>query len=85
MVQNNDSNDISQLSFEDSMKALEKIVAKIDSGEGSLEEMVSSFEIAVKLHRHCTMKLEQARMKIEKVVNVQDKKVEVESMSCDDG
>ena len=57
-----DSNDIS---FETALKELEALVARMESGELTLEESLQSFERGVALTRHCQQALKQAEQKVE--------------------
>ncbi len=54
--------------FEDELKELEDTVARIDSGELSLEESIKAFEHGVGLVHSLNQKLEQAEKKIEVLV-----------------
>jgi|YelNatPaOPRAMG01_1025707.scaffolds.fasta_scaffold00702_31 exodeoxyribonuclease VII small subunit len=51
--------------FEDELKDLEDIVAKIDSGELALEESIAAFERGVALVRSLNQKLDEAERKVE--------------------
>jgi exodeoxyribonuclease VII small subunit len=54
--------------FEDELKELEETVARIDSGELSLEESIKAFEQGVALVRSLNQKLDQVEKKIEVLV-----------------
>lgn len=54
-----------QKKFEDELSDLEAIVARIDSGELSLEESISAFERGVGLVRSLNRKLDDAEQKVE--------------------
>ena len=54
--------------FEDELSELETTVARIDSGELSLEESIKAFEQGVALVRSLNQKLEQVEKKIEVLV-----------------
>ncbi len=54
--------------FEDELKELEDTVARIDSGELSLEESIKAFEHGVALVRSLNQKLDEAEKKIEVLV-----------------
>ncbi len=60
--------DINKISFEDALKELEEISEKISSGQGNLDAMVEMFERGNKLKDYCREKLENAEMKIEKII-----------------
>lgn len=51
--------------FEDELKDLEDIVAKIDSGELALEESIATFERGVALVRSLNQKLDEVERKVE--------------------
>ena len=51
-------------SFEEAYIALEALVAKMDSGELSLDESLAAFEEAVKLVRFCTSELDRAEQRV---------------------
>ncbi len=54
--------------FEDELKELEETVARIDSGELSLEESIKAFEHGVALVRSLNHKLDEVEKKIEVLV-----------------
>ena len=60
--------DPEQPGFEKSMERLEKIVAEMESGKLSLEEMIARFEEGQALTRFCTTKLNEVEKKIEILV-----------------
>jgi exodeoxyribonuclease VII small subunit len=76
----NQSNLTSNMSFEEALKELENIVKKIDSGEESLESAITSFERGSQLKQHCQNKLDEAKLKIEKIMQTADGKVTKEEV-----
>jgi exodeoxyribonuclease VII small subunit len=58
---------IEQLSFEDALGELEKIVAALESGKAPLEQSIDAYERGIRLKQHCEKKLAQAQEKIEKI------------------
>ena len=56
------------VSFEAAVKRLEDIVAQMESGSLSLEEMIGRFEEGQKLITTCTKKLNEVERKVEKLV-----------------
>ena len=50
--------------FEQSMQALEDLVARMESGELSLEASLAAYERGVGLYRHCQTALEQAELRV---------------------
>jgi len=63
---------MTKMSFEDSMKKIEEIVAELEKGELPLEASLDRFEEAVKLARACQRKLEKAQARISKLVKSED-------------
>ena len=55
------------MKFEDNLKKLEGLVAKMESGEMNLDEMIKYFEEGRKLVADCQKDLESIRLRIEKV------------------
>jgi exodeoxyribonuclease VII small subunit len=51
--------------FEESLKRLEDIVAKLEEGDLALEESLKLFEEGIKTSRLCTKQLEEAERKVE--------------------
>ncbi len=51
-------------SFEESLKQLENIVSKLESGELALEQSLEQFEIGTKLYKECKEQLSVAEKKI---------------------
>ncbi|MDE0723669.1 MAG: exodeoxyribonuclease VII small subunit [Alphaproteobacteria bacterium] len=62
------SADKKDMSFEDGMKNLEGILQKLETGDMPLEDAMKSFEEGMKLHGHCKKLLDEAELKIEKIV-----------------
>lgn len=59
--------DISGLSFEEALRELEQIVETLEQGRGSLDDAIAAYERGAVLKKHCQKKLEEARMKVEKI------------------
>ena len=57
-----------QESFEESLERLEALVEQIESGELSLEKMITHFEEGSALVERCSKKLSEVELKIEKLV-----------------
>lgn len=55
------------MSFEDALKELERIVETLERGQGSLDDAIAAYERGAKLKKHCQAKLEEARLKVEKI------------------
>ena len=61
------SEDVSTLSFEDALKQLETIVARLESGEASLDESIALYSTGDALRTHCEARLKDAQARIEKI------------------
>ena len=59
--------EISTLSFEESMAALEQVVAQLESGNAPLEQSIDLYTRGTELKAHCEAKLKDAQAKIEKI------------------
>ena len=55
--------------FETSLATLERLVAEMESGKLSLDDMMARFEEGKKLVARCTTELESIRQRIEKVTS----------------
>jgi len=60
--------DISQMSFEQALQALEKVVRDLESGEVPLDRSIDLYEQGEELRRHCQARLDAAQARIEKIV-----------------
>jgi exodeoxyribonuclease VII small subunit len=60
--------DISDLTFEQALAELEKIVAELESGQAPLERSIEMYERGARLKGHCEARLEAARLRVEKIV-----------------
>lgn len=59
--------DIATLSFEAAMTELEKIVRDLESGQTTLEASITAYDRGIALKKHCEARLNDARMKVEKI------------------
>ncbi len=60
------------LSFETSLKELEKIVGELERGELPLESQLKSFEKGVALSRDCMKRLEDVERRVELLMQSPD-------------
>lgn len=58
---------VDALSFEEALAELERIVDRLEGGQGSLDDAIRAYERGSDLKRHCQKKLDEARMKVEKI------------------
>ncbi len=59
--------DILALPFEEALKELEQIVAKLEQGNVGLEESIHIYERGEALKAHCEQLLKKAELRIEKI------------------
>lgn len=57
------------LSFEESLTELERIVAELEQGDVSLDDALKQFERGINLVRNSQAKLEQAQQKVAILLN----------------
>ena len=67
MAKEKKQDDVSKLSFEDAIKDLTQIVAKIEGGQTALDESIDQYEHGMALIKHCRSILQAAEKKIEKI------------------
>ncbi len=66
------SDTLSQLSFEDALAELEKIVRGLEGGQQKLEDAILCYERGAALRRHCEAKLAQAEARVQAIVERAD-------------
>lgn len=59
---------ITDLTFEQALEQLEKIVAELESGQAPLERSIDIYERGARLKAHCEARLQAARLRVEKIV-----------------
>ena len=70
MTQQDHQHGITDLSFEDALAELERIVRALDAGQSSLEASLRDYEKGIQLLRHCHATLQNAERRIEILKNV---------------
>ena len=70
--QNEMEKEISQMSFEQALEALEEIVDSLESGNVALEASIQIYQRGNLLRLHCEAKLKDAQRKIEKITGTGD-------------
>lgn len=59
--------DLTALSFEDALKRLEAIVARLELGDASLDESITLYTQGDALRMQCEARLKDAQARIEKI------------------
>ena len=73
--ENTPQKDLSQLSFEDALRALESIVRRLESGDVPLDESISLYARGTELRRHCEDKLKAAEARVAEITQGPDGRV----------
>ena len=63
-----EQSDIAEMSFEQALAELEKIVGQLESGQAPLEESIDLYTRGAALKAHCEAKLKSAQLRVEKIV-----------------
>jgi len=58
---------LKHISFEEALRELETIVARLEQGQVSLEDSIATYERGEILKKHCEALLKNAEMRIEKI------------------
>jgi len=64
--------EITGMSFEEALRALEEVVRKLESGEVPLDDSISLYERGEALRKHCQARLDAAQARIERIVTGPD-------------
>jgi exodeoxyribonuclease VII small subunit len=72
---------IESLSFEAALAELEAIVQRLERGQLDLEASIGAYERGTALRRHCATKLEEARLRVEKITFEKDGKAQLEPVA----
>lgn len=59
--------DVSEMSFEEALRALEQVVGQLESGQVDLEKSIDLYDHGATLKKHCEAKLAQAQARIEQI------------------
>ncbi|MBP5399113.1 MAG: exodeoxyribonuclease VII small subunit [Alphaproteobacteria bacterium] len=59
--------DLEKITFEDALSKLENLVRELEAGKIKLDDAVTAYEQAVTLKNFCEKKLNDAKLKIEKI------------------
>lgn len=59
---------VKEMSFEDSLKALEELVKELEAGGIDLDRSIEVYEKAVILREHCKSILDDSERKIQKIM-----------------
>jgi len=57
-----------EISFEEKIKKLERIVSELESGDVALEDAINKYTEAMKLSKECSNKLNEVTEKVNKIL-----------------
>jgi exodeoxyribonuclease VII small subunit len=60
--------EISKMSFEEALAALEQVVGQLEGGQVPLEQSIALYERGDALKKHCEARLSEAELKVQKIV-----------------
>lgn len=63
---------VSELSFEDALRALEDIVTRLERGDVALDQSITLYERGAELKKHCEARLNAAQMRVEAIRLAED-------------
>ena len=78
-----DYENVDEMSFEESIDALEGLVKRLEDGGIDLDESLRSYEQAVALRDHCKRILEDGERRIKKIMETADGTVREEGFDLD--
>ncbi|MCC5961218.1 exodeoxyribonuclease VII small subunit [Roseinatronobacter sp. S2] len=58
---------VSEMSFEEALRALEDIVTRLERGDVPLEQSITLYETGAKLKKQCEERLNAAQMRVEAI------------------
>ena len=75
--------DTENMSFEDALALLQKLIKELEEGNLPLDKALKTFQEAVAVSRVCNKKLEMAQEEVKKiVVNGEDSDYKLEDFEC---
>jgi exodeoxyribonuclease VII small subunit len=79
-----DTDETGKMSYEDSLRRLEEIVQRLESGQLSLDESLVLFEEGSELTKVCQRRLTEAELRVEKLVGEGGQVEEMPSTGLED-
>lgn len=61
-----------EMSFEEALTELEKVVLELEGGQLSLDESISCYEKGMRLSKICQQKLDESESKVAKLIGRQE-------------
>lgn len=73
--------DFTDVSFEDALAELERIVRGLEGGQQKLEDAIGAYERGALLRRHCEAKLAEAEARVQAIVAAADGALSLEDVT----
>jgi exodeoxyribonuclease VII small subunit len=71
---------VEDLSFEEALKELERIVERLEAGDVPLEESIRTYERGAALRAHCERRLKDAQLRVEQIIQSSDGSLRLEPL-----
>ena len=75
--------DIKKMSFEEALIELEGIVENLEKGTNKLDDAIGAYERGTLLKKHCESKLNEAKVRVEKITTNSDGDISAESIDIE--
>ena len=59
---------IEEMSFEEAMAELERVVSQLESGQTPLDQSIDLYERGAKLRERCEARLKDAELRVQKII-----------------
>ena len=76
--------DVASMSFEQALGELERIVQELERGQLDLDAAIRAYERGSQLKAHCTTKLREAQLRVERISLASDGTVRAEPVDLDE-
>ncbi|MEM8755538.1 MAG: exodeoxyribonuclease VII small subunit [Pseudomonadota bacterium] len=63
---------VAEMSFEEAMAELERVVSELEGGRAPLDQSISLYERGEALRAHCDARLKDAELKVQKIIQGAD-------------
>lgn len=63
---------VAEMSFEEAMAELERVVSQLESGQAPLDQSIALYERGEALRAHCDARLKDAELRVSKIIQGAD-------------
>ena len=77
------ASDVAGMTFEQALGELERIVQELERGQLDLDAAIKAYERGSQLKAHCTAKLREAQLRVERISLASDGKAHAEPVDLD--